>query len=154
MRGHWKTVLLVGVVAAIALTVVTVAYGATTKQAARRAHRAGACGALMNNPQALKDMQALRAEHQRDIQAWSEQHGSDPSSAEAQAALQKLRQAHWNDMRDLFTKYGIPAPPGAGTGSGASSGGCGGSCGGYGSAGTGYGMMRSGGGMMSGSWSY
>jgi hypothetical protein len=158
VRRHWKTMLLVGVVAAIALSVVAVAYGATTKQNGRRASRGAACGAIMNNPQALKDMQALRAEHQRDMQAWSDQYGADPSSAEAQAALQTLRQEHWNDMRDLFKKYGVALPQGAGPGSGQRGSGCGGACGGgraSGSAqGAGYGMMSTGGGMMGGSWTY
>jgi hypothetical protein len=156
VRRHWKTMLLVGVVAAIALSVVAVAYGATTKQSVRRSARAGACGSLMSNPQALKDMQALRAEHQADMQAWSDQYGADPSSAEAQAALQNLRQEHWTDMRDLFKKYGIAVPQGAGPGSGQGGGGCGGACGAgasSGSQGTGYGMMGSGG-MMGGGQSY
>jgi len=149
---------LVAVVAAIALSVVAVAYGATTKQTTGRGARAASCGALMSNPQALKDMQALRTEHQQDMRAWSDQYGSNPSSSEAETALQKLRQEHWNDMRDLFKKYGIAAPEGAGRGSGQRSGGCGGACGGYGSTdsaqGTGYGMMGSGGGMMGGGSSY
>ena len=92
------------------------------------------------------------------MQNWSDKYGSDPSSAEAQAALQTLRQEHWNDMRDLFKKYGVTAPQGAGPASGQRSGGCGGACGGYGSGsgtqGTGYGMMGSGSGMMGGGWSY
>ena len=50
-------------------------------------------------------MQALRVEHQKDMQAWIAQYGSDPTSAEAQAALQKLRQEHWNDMRGLFKQF-------------------------------------------------
>jgi hypothetical protein len=158
VKRHWKTILLVGVVAAIALSAVAVASGATTKQAAKRGARGGACGVLMSNPQALKDMQALRAEHQQEMQGWSDKYGSDPASAEAQAALQALRQEHWNDMRDLFEKYGVTVPQGAGPGAGRSSGGCGGACGGNGSAtgsqGTGYGMMGSGGGMMGGGSSY
>jgi hypothetical protein len=156
VRRHWKTALLVGIVAAVALSVVAVAYGATAKQKVQRGARGGSCGALMSNPRALKEMQALRVEHQGDMQAWSEQYGADPSSAEAQAALQTLRQEHWNDMRDLFKKYGIAVLQGAGPGSGQGSGGCGGGCGAGssgGSQGAGYGMMGSGG-MMGGGWSY
>jgi hypothetical protein len=158
VRRHGKTVLLVGIVAAVALSVVAVAYGATTKQNERRAARGGACGALMSNPQALKDMRVLRAEHPQEMQAWSDRYGADPSSTEARTALQKLRQEHWSDMRELFKKYGITAPRGAGPGSGQKGGGCGGACGGAGSGsgsqGAGYGMMGSGGGMMGGGWSY
>jgi hypothetical protein len=66
----------------------------------------GACGALMNDPAAWKDMQAQRADHFKDMQAWSKQYGSDPNSAAARAALAKLRTEHWNDMRALLQKYG------------------------------------------------
>ena len=34
----------------------------------------------MSNPKALDAMQALRAEHQKEMQAWYEQYGSDPSA--------------------------------------------------------------------------
>ena len=64
----------------------------------------------MSNPKALRAMQELRVEHQKDMQAWSAQYGADPSSAEAQAALQKLREEHWNDMRALFKKFGVKVP--------------------------------------------
>jgi hypothetical protein len=147
-------------VAAVALSVVAVAYGATKSSTTRRAAANGACGALMSNPKAVKAMQALRAEHQEDIQAWNEQYGSDPQGSEAQAALQELRDEHWNEMRQLFKKLGIKPPatqPGQGGGMMGGAGGCGGSCGGAGASGvgqgTGYGggMMGSGGGMM-GSW--
>ena len=98
-------------------------------------------------------MQALRVEHQKDMQAWSARYGSDPTSTEAQAALQTLRDEHWNDMRGLFKESGIEAPatvgPGGMTG-GARAGGCGGACGGAGAAGTGQGTGY-GGGMMGGS---
>ena len=149
MRRHWKTIALVAVVAAVALSVVAVAYGAT-RTTTRRAAGNGACSALMNNPKALKAMQSLRAEHQKDMQAWNEQYGSDPSSAEAQAALQTLREEHWNDMRELFKKLGIKAPAGAGPGGGMmrGAGGCGGACGGAGASGAGSQGTGYGGGMM------
>jgi hypothetical protein len=152
---------LVVAVAAVALSVVAVAYGATRQSPATgRATRSGACGALMSNPKALKAMQALRVEHQKDVQAWNAQYGANPTSAEAQAALQTLREEHWNDVRDLFRQFGIKVPATVGSGGmmgGASAGGCGGACGSAGAAGagqgTGYGggMMGSGGGMMGGS---
>jgi hypothetical protein len=144
--------LLAAVVAAVALSVVAVAYG-TTRQTQKSSARGGACGVLMSNPQALQEMQALRVEHQQEMQAWSDQFGSDPSGAEAQTALQTLRQEHWNDMRELFKKYGITPPKGSGPGAGQKSGACGGACGGAGGTqgtGCGNGMMGSGGGMMGG----
>ena len=161
MRGRWKRIALVAAVVAVGLSVVAVAYGVTkTSPATGRAARKGACGALMSIPKALKAMQALRAEHQKDLQAWNAQYGSDPTSAEAQAALQKLREGHWNDMRGLFKQFGIKVPGTVGPGgmmNGASARGCGGACGNAGGEGagqgTGYGggMMGSGGGMMGGS---
>jgi len=141
---------MVAVVAAVALSVVAVAYGATRTQTERRATGNGACGVLMSNPEALDAMQALRAEHQKERQAWYGLYGSDPSSADAQAALQELREEHWSDMRGLFEELGIEAPDGAGPG-GMMGSGCGGGCGGAGQ-GAGYGgMMGSGSGMM-GNW--
>jgi hypothetical protein len=140
---------MVAAVAAVALSVVAVAYGATRAQTARRAAGNGACGVLMGNSEARDAMQALRAEHQKERQAWYEQYGSDPSSAAAQTALRKLREEHWNDMRGLFEKLGIEAPDGAGPGGMMGrAGGCGGGCGG---AGTGAGQGAGYGGMM-GNW--
>ena len=57
---------------------------------------------MTKNPQALGDVQSLRAERQQDTQAWSCGYVSGPASGQARAALQRLRQAHWNDMRDRF----------------------------------------------------
>jgi hypothetical protein len=147
---------MVAVVAAVALSLVAVAYGATRTQTERRAAGNGACGVLMNDPEALDAMQALRTEHLKERQAWYKQFGSDPSSAEAQTALQDLREEHWNDMRGLLEKLGVELPEGAGPGGMmGSGGGCGGGCGAAGAGagqGAGYGgMMGSGGGMM-GNW--
>ena len=158
MKRYWRTIAIVTAVVVIALSVVAVAYGAT--RTTGRAAGNSACGALMSNPKAVKAMQGLRAEHRQEMQAWIDQYGADPSSAEAQAALTALREEHWNDMRDLFKRLGIKVP--AGVGPGRMMGGpgvCGAACGGAGSGagaqGTGYGsgMMGSSGGMMGG-WSY
>lgn len=134
---------MVAVVGAVALSVVAVAYGATDGRTERQAPGNGACGPLMDNPDALKAMQELRAEHRAEMQSWYEQYGSNPSSAEARAALQKLRDEHWDDMRDLFGKFGIDVPVGAGPGGMMrGTGGCGGGCAGAGAgAGYGAGMM-------------
>ena len=105
---------------------VAVAYGAT-RTTRGEPPASGACGALMSNPKAVKAMQALRAEHQKEMQAWIDKYGADPTSAEAQAALKALRDEHWNDMRALFKKFGIKVPAGAGPGGMMrGSGGCGG----------------------------
>lgn len=160
MKRHWRTIAIVTAVVVIALSVVAVAYGAT--RTTRRGAGSSACGALTSNPKAVKAMQGLRAEHRQEMQAWIDRYGSDPSSAEAQAARKALREEHWNDMRELFKSLGIKIPAGAGPGGMMrGSGGCGGACGGAGSGsaagaqGSGYGsgMMGSGGGMMGG-WSY
>ena len=153
MRRRWKTIAVLTAVALVALTVVAVAYGATRAGGAtQRGTRSGACGALMSNPRALKAMQELRLEHQRDMLAWNAQYGSDPTSAEAQAAVQKLREEHWNDMRTLFKQFGITAPATVGPGGmmqGAGATGCGGACGSAGGVDSGRGNGV-GGGMMGG----
>ena len=166
MRKQWKTIVIVAVVAALGLSVVAAAYGATRSGNTKRARSfAGACQQLFKNPQAVEDMQALRAEHQQEMQAWWSKYGSDPTSAEAVAALKELRTEHWNDMKALFDKYGVKLPANAGPGimggfgmmgggGGCGGGGCGqggAGCGGFGQGGitgAGYGMM--GGGMMGG----
>ena len=153
MRNRWKTIVIAVMVAAIGLSVVAAAYGATKTTRAGKGR--AACGALMKNPQAVKDMQVLRAEHQKEMRAWRDKYAGDPSGAEAQAALKALRTEHWNDMKALFEKYGVALPanagPGAcGGGNGMMGGGSGG-CGGGGCAGgNGNGMMGGGNGMMGG----
>ena len=102
--------------AAAALSVVGVTYGTTGtsttagRATAGRATGNCACLALMSNDKALKAMQGLRAEHWKDMQAWNAQYGSDHSSTEAQAALQRPRKEHESDTRGLFKKFGIKAP--------------------------------------------
>ena len=100
----------------------------------------GACGALMSDPAAWKDMQALRAEHFKDMQAWLKQYGSNSGSSAAQAALAKLRSEHWNDMRALLQKYGAGS---ATSGSGPATGGPGSGYRGMMGGGYGGGMMNS-----------
>jgi hypothetical protein len=162
LRNRWKTIVIAVMVAAVGLSLVAAAYGAT--KTARAGKSRAACGVLMKDPQAVKDMQALRVEHQKEMQAWRDKYGSAPSSAEAQAALRALRTEHRSDMKALFDKYGFALPanagPGAcGGGNGMMGGGNGGNggCGGGGCAGgNGTGMMGGGngscgGGMMGGS---
>jgi len=151
LRNRWKTIVIAVTVAAIGLSLVAVAYGATKTTRAGKSR--GACATLMTNPQAVKDMQALRAEHQKDMQAWWDKYGSDPNSAAAQAAMQALRTEHWNDMKALFEKYGVAVPATAGPGTCGNGGngmmgggGCGGAGGGAGCAGPGSAGANNGGG--------
>ncbi len=151
MRGHWKTLMVLAVLAAVGLTVVAVAVGATRSQLGGR--DAGvACGALVSDPEAAQAMSDLRTEHRAEMQAWYERYGSSRSSSEARRALRRLRAEHWNDMQALFGEYGVKGPgtrrSGGGGCGGPGSGGCG-----AGAGGAGLGMMGSGGGMMGG-WSY
>jgi len=145
---------MIAIVAAVAvagLSVVAVAAGATTIKNTFSGR--GACSALTSDPEALKAMDALRTENRAEMQAWYAKYSADPTSAEAQAAHQRIREEHWSEMRALLEKYNVAIPEGAGPGSGGQGGmmgggGCGGGCGGAG------GMMGNGGGngggMMSG----
>ncbi len=130
----WRVVLILAAVAVGALAASVVA---TRADAAGRVQRglsgrgAGACGRLTSNPEAVKAMQGLRDEHMKDMRAWYDKYGQDPTSTAAQQALQKLREEHFSEMQSLFKKYGIAAPrvapsPGNGWGPGA------GACDGYG----------------------
>ncbi len=117
---RWKVwMLVVGVTAVAGLLLFTTGAGAATRKAVPRlwGGGGGACRSLMGDPAAIKDMQALRAEHLKDMQAWSQKYGSDPTSSAAQQALAQLRQEHWNDMQQLFKKYGIKAPAAGAAGS-------------------------------------
>jgi len=142
MRKHWKMIAIVASVAVAGLSVVAVASGATTVKNTFSGR--GACTALTSNPEALKAMDALRTENLTEMRAWYAKYSADPTSAEAQAAHQKIREAHWSEMRALLEKYNVAIPAGAGPGTG-----------GHGMMGGGYGagggvMGGNGGGMMRG----
>ena len=109
---RWKIWLLVtGAAVTIGLFLCTTGAGAATRNAVPRLWGGGAaCRTLMSNPDAVKAMQALRAEHRLDMQAWWQKYGSDPTSAAAQKAMQQLRQEHWYDMQQLFKKFGVTVP--------------------------------------------
>lgn len=142
MRRHWKRLGMVVAIAAVALSIVAVAYGATQSQRRTGAAGAAACSSLMGNPEAVEAMQGLRAEHLKDVQAWREQYESTSRSAEARAALRNLREEHWSEMQELLKKFGVTAGKRGGAGRGMMGGaGCGGGCGGSGAQGSGYGMM-------------
>ena len=119
MKRQWKMLAIVASVAVASLAVVAMA--AAAQQETRSPDTRGAC--LADNPEALKDMEALHAEKQTAWQAWSETYAADRQSDEAQAALQQLREDHWSAMRALLEEYDIEVPEGAGPGSRASTGG-------------------------------
>jgi hypothetical protein len=100
------TALAVALIASTAAFAAQQRAGASPKPAAA-AGLGGVCGALMRDPAALKDMQALRAEHQADMKAWRARYGSAPNSPAARAALDKLHAEHMNDMRALLQGRGI-----------------------------------------------
>ena len=166
MRRHWKLLTILAAAAITGLALVAIASAATPTPKASTAPGAadarGVCGALTDDPEALAELQALRAEKREAWQAWFEQWGDDRRSDEAQAALQELRETYWDKMRALLEKYDIAVPQGAGpctrSGQGGGmmrgGGGCGGCAGwdGQGAGAQGRGMM--GGGMMGGGVSY
>jgi hypothetical protein len=130
MRRQWKMLAIVASVVVVGLAVVGGASAAT--DAANTQGAADACTALTDNPQALAEKAALRADKQVAWQAWSDKYSADRSSDEAQAAKDQLREKYRSDMTALLEKYGIDVPEGAGPGSRAG-------------AGAGGGMMMGGG---------
>ena len=88
MKKNWKAIVMVAVVAALGLSVVAAAYGATRSGNTKRARTfSGACAQLFKNPQAVTDMQALRAEHQ---QAVEQEHPEDFPRGPAETAFAPL----------------------------------------------------------------
>ncbi len=153
-----KSTVMIGLtVLVVALVAASAAWAATQRHNGARAGTAprGAtsfCSALAKDPQAWKDMQALRVQHLADMKAWRAQYGQDPNNAAAQAALATLRTEHWNDMKALMKKYGINVGTGHGWGMmGGSGSGYGyGMMGGGSGSGSGWGMMGGGSGSGSG----
>lgn len=108
------------VIAAVALVALAAAFGVSRASAATSMHRLAANGtagagfqSLMGDPAAMEAMHTLHAEHAKDMQAWRDQYGADPTSSEAQSALKKLRKEHVREMRTTFKKLGIKLPAGA-----------------------------------------
>jgi hypothetical protein len=104
----WTTVSAV----VLALSVASVALAATKDDSSASPApqtRGAACGALLDDPAAADELQALCTEHRADMQAWFDAYGADRTSADAQAALAELRTEHRTDMQALLEKYGIDA---------------------------------------------
>ena len=69
-------------------------------------------------PEALAELQALRADFWEARQAWFDKYGADRTSEEAQAAFQQLRDDRIAKTQAVFDKYGIDATAGSGAGGG------------------------------------
>ena len=115
---RWTLPLVLGAVGLVALAA---AFGVSRATAATSMHRASTaaqsgsagCYRLMSDPASSKAMQPLHTAHVKDMQAWQERYGKDPTSAEAQAALKTMRKQHVREMRAAFKKLGIKVPAGA-----------------------------------------
>lgn len=103
-----------GIVAAVAAVGVTRAGAMTTHHRGATAATGGSAGCqrLMQDPKAMQVMHTLHADHQKDIQAWRDKYGANPSSPEAQQALTQLWREHNQEMRAAFEKAGIKVPAG------------------------------------------
>ena len=140
MRG--KLLWITGTAIVLVLSVASVALAATQDRsttAPAPLARGVAAGALLDDPAAAADLQALRSEHQADMQAWFDKNGADTTTSAAQAALTELRTEHRSDMEALLAKNGVDASQCTGAGSGGMMGG------GYGGGmgGNGYGLLQS-----------
>jgi hypothetical protein len=61
---------------------------------------------LTGHPEALQAWLRLRADHITTMQAWYDTYKADPTSAEAQQALNDIWTAFWNDMKAFYEQYG------------------------------------------------
>ncbi len=141
MRG--KLLWITGASVVLVLSVASVAFAATQDRASAAPTappRGAAAGALQDDPAAAADLQALRSEHQSDMQAWFDKYGAAPTASPAQDALTELRSEHQSDMQALLTKYGVDPSlcSGGGNGGGMMGGGYG-----RGMGGAGYGLLQS-----------
>lgn len=72
----------------------------------------GGCQRLMKDPKAMQVMHDLHPDHLKDIQAWRDLYGSDPSSTEAKQALTRLWREHRAEMKSALAKAGVKFPAG------------------------------------------
>jgi hypothetical protein len=109
------------VIGAASLVVLAAMFGVSRATAATTMHRSAAgtastgagCNRLMSDTAAVKAMQPLHEEHVKDMQAWQDRYGADPTSAVAKAALATMRREHVGEMRAAFKKLGIKIPAGS-----------------------------------------
>src|SRR5450830_1018306 len=109
------------VLCAVALVALAAAFGVSRATAATSMHLASTaaqsgsagCYRLMSDPASSKAMQPLHTAHVKDMQAWQERYGKDPTSAEAQAALKTMRKQHVREMLAASTSsimtWAVPA---------------------------------------------
>lgn len=67
---------------------------------------------LLQDPEFRDELWKLRDEQQTAMRAWWDAYGDDPTSDEAQDALDALRDAHHEAMDALLEKYGVEAGTG------------------------------------------
>ncbi|MBN2204697.1 MAG: hypothetical protein JW767_06715 [Thermoleophilia bacterium] len=120
----WRLALLAGAVTATAVAGVAVAYGGgdvggrgdptPTTMVAQSIEdevdgddpRTG-LRALMQDPDFREDLWALQEQQQTAVRAWWSEYGDDPAAGEARDALEELREAHREAMRELVEEYGV-----------------------------------------------
>jgi hypothetical protein len=148
-KGSWIAMLVAGAVLALA----GVALAANDAPSSPPTSAGGAACGLTDDPEAIAELQALRAEFWSARQAWFDKYGADRTSEEAQAAFRQLREDHAAKVQAVLDKYGIDATAGSGAGAcgvaaggGMMGGGCGaggammaGGCGAAGAGGCGLG---------------
>ncbi len=119
----WKVTWIAVAAAVAVLALAGVALAATNAPSSAATPGAGVDCGVTDDPQAIAELQALRADFWDARQAWFDEYGAARTSDEAQAAFQRLRDDHIAKVQAVFDKYGIGATAGS---RGASGGGCGG----------------------------
>jgi hypothetical protein len=116
MRKYLLVTALIALVvgAVVAGVSVTRATAMTThhRDAAAAGVPGGGCQRLMKDPKAMQVMHDLHPEHLKDIQAWRDRYGSDPSSTEAKQALTRLWREHRAETKAALREAGVKAPAG------------------------------------------
>ena len=137
LKVTWITI----AVAAAVLALAGVALAATDAPRAAGTPAPGVNCGVTDDPQAIAELQDLRAEFWDARQAWFDEYGAERTTDEAQAAFQQLRDDHIAKVQAVFDEYGIDATAGQRAGAGHGPGAGGGMLGG----GYGHGGMMGGG---------
>ena len=114
----WKLTWIVMAVAVAVLALAGVALAATDAPSPAATPGAGVACGVTDDPEALAELQALRADFWEARQAWFDKYGADRTSDEAQDAFQKLRDDRIAKTQAVFDKYGIDATAGSRAGGG------------------------------------
>jgi len=107
----WKVALFVGALAVVGLfAAVAIASGADEARSGVQDHGAGQCddeGTMRGGQRVGEESGTMRGLGASDeMQAWREEYGDDPTSTEAQSALQAIRDGHRADMQELMGQVG------------------------------------------------